>query len=655
MSRTTLGLAAAILLFAPFGEGGRAPTSLLVLHSLALLLGLLGGLEAIGGARRGPRAGTPRSIACLLAAGLIGAAISAFLAPYPFAAGLGLWDLVVPAGLFMAALSSRAGGRDLSILRAALIASTSLQAAIAIVRWPFGGQQAAAAIFLNPDHLAAFLNLGLILSAARAAGALEGVAPRPAVFWSAATVLHFAAVALLASRGAVLGLAVSLLVLMALRSGSWPRRRVAAVAAALLAVVLVGGGMLAHRFRHAEDPYRYHRIGIWKGSLELVRAKPMLGCGPGLLPYEAPRHNFPAEVGPFRYDRVFRGAHSGVLTLVAEVGVPAAACLLAATLLALGALLRPVEGPRAIAGADLGTAFLALLVQGLVEDLQDRPALTLVPALLLGVALSARARSAAPEGEPSSPAARWPRSGWSSAGGIATLAALYLFVVAVALPYLAYREARGPVRTAPEAVARMERAARLDPLNPEYRHDHAMAVLNLGRLTPERYAQAAIDLLEARRLKPIDYRYPALLGRLEALAGTTIFDDPSAGERATRLYLEAVRLAPLDPRPRLELAGHLSDEGRPEEALAHVEEALRIEPHFVRARILEGSILARLGRRDEARASVRSLEETRALLRRYVPDSGYARDLAADAPAERERLLREVPPSAGGGRQGARS
>jgi tetratricopeptide (TPR) repeat protein len=86
------------------------------------------------------------------------------------------------------------------------------------------------------------------------------------------------------------------------------------------------------------------------------------------------------------------------------------------------------------------------------------------------------------------------------------------------------------------------------------------------------------------------------------------------------------------------MAGLLDDLGRPQEALEVIHEALKREPHFVRARILEGSLLLRLGRRAEALVSFQALDQTLGILGTWPLDSGYARDLAADAPAERGRL-----------------
>ena len=77
---------------------------------------------------------------------------------------------------------------------------------------------------------------------------------------------------------------------------------------------------------------------------------------------------------------------------------------------------------------------------------------------------------------------------------------------------------------------------------------------------------------------------------------------------------------------------------RHEEGLQVIHEALRLEPNFVRARILEASLLLDLGRRDEARAAFGRLQETGKALRGFVAQSDYARLLVRDAPEERRAL-----------------
>jgi len=353
-----------------------------------------------------------------------------------------------------------------------------------------------------------------------------------------------------------------------------------------------------------------------------------------MFPHVSPLFNFPADVGPVRYGRNFQGAHSTCLTLAAETGIPATALILAAIVGATLLCLRAPGHQGEVFG--IGLAFLALLVQGSVEDLAVRPALTLVPALLLGGALARRRRGSGPPGL--APIGFAGARRLRPARFVGATLVVYLFLVAVLLPYRADAEATAAFRLGRKGVSYMERAARHNPFHPDYRNDLAMAILNSGPLTPDGYARATFNLLEARRLKPIDYRFPLHLARLEARAAASLFDDATAASRALSLFQEAVRLTPLDPRPRLELAAHYVGLKRPDDALGVLREALVLEPNFVRARVLEASILLDAGRRDEARASLDLAEQTLGVLRGYEPDSGYARDITMDARSERERL-----------------
>jgi O-antigen ligase len=659
VSRALPGLAALIIVLAPFREGGREALGLLLLHTLALLFVLLSFLRAAS-APRGAGAwgalppGPARAVAGLGAATLLLAAISALRAGYPLAACLGLLDLAAGAGVFVAALAARPSAGDLGLMGSAAVLSTSLQAALALLRFAGGGgTKAAGAGFLNPNHLAAFLNLGLLLSVAAADRAWDDGDRRRARLWAGAAALHLAAVALLASRGALLGLGAALSIFVALRFRTWSRARRAAALAALALALLAAGGLVARRFGRWQDPLRYQRLAIWKAAGGMLAERPLLGHGPGMFRHLSAAYNVPLDRGPIRFERRFASAHSAPLTLAVEDGAPAAACLLAAAALAAFLLLRARgSGPPGLARG-LGLALAALLAHAAVEDLQERPALVLVPALLAGAILGAAGtdprRAAATD--PGGPGPERRVGGVRSAAlASAITVASVAFAGAVLLPYLADHEARAARRQDARGLRRMERAARLNPLHPEYRHDLAMATLNSGPPTAERYAEAALHLVAARRLKPIDPRFPLLLARLEAGIGEALFSDASAGGRAAALYAEAAALAPLDPRPLLEMAGHLARLQNHQEALEAAGAALKLEPNFVRARILEASILAGLGRAEEARAAFGRLLATEQALRGFIPESGYAADLVRGAPEERqslERLLGLGPPDRG--------
>jgi tetratricopeptide (TPR) repeat protein len=398
--------------------------------------------------------------------------------------------------------------------------------------------------------------------------------------------------------------------------------------------------MVARRFASSDDPDRFRRLSIWRAAGGMVREHPLLGIGPGQFAHEAARHNFSLQRSPVRYGRSFQGAHSGFLTYAAEDGLPAA-FLFAATLAGAVFLLTRRAGEGAPGAAFLGTAaaLTALAAQGLVEDLQERPVIVLSAALLTGAALAAACGWRARPPRAMAPGVRRPLA----AGAFAILIS-FVLLGGVILPYAGWHAATAARAAGREGIGLMRDAARLDPLNARYHHDGAMAVLNSGPPDQNRYALAAIELDRARQLDPGEPLYALLRARLEAKA-EAIFGDTTAAARARTLYDEAIRLAPTDPRPAVELAGFLAARHEDEAALEVLDAAIRIEPHYRRAQVMKTEALLRLGRADAARAAAADLATSDAALAGYVPDSGYAAEIAQDLPAARAALADGAPKS----------
>jgi O-antigen ligase len=623
-----LALAGYVFLVGPFGEGGRLPTALAALHAVVLGLASVGLWRSLVGGAGRPR-GRGTGVLALAAVALALSVVAASGASYPYAAGLGLMDRIAVAAAFASAATLLAAPADLLVLRNMVVLSGTAQAVVALAGAARGGPDVAARLFLNRNHLGAFLNLGLLLAAAAADDARRRGARRTALLLAGAATVQIAALLALRSRGALVGLAAGALLLIGRTWPSWTRRaRMVAAGVALVAVVL-GAALVAQRFARSDDPDRWRRLRIWEAALAMAAPDPWLGIGPGQFPHEAPRHTFPLDRTPVRYGRGFSGAHSAYLTLAVEDGFPAALLVVAG----IGAIIilvarRPGTGAAGAAALGAAAALAALATQGLVEDVQERPVLVIGGALLAGSALACgrgwRMRPPAPRLV-------------AAAGAVVTLA---LWCGAcVALPYAAWREATAARAGGREALPRMRRAARLDPRHAGYHHDLAMAALNSGPPDVERYLSAAGELDEARRLDPREPRWALLRARLDARAARVVFSDPLADVRAAAGYAEAARLAPTDPRPRLEQAGHLADLGRIEEALAALEAALAVEPHYRRARILQAEILVKAGRSGEARVAWDGLLASDRSINGYVPDSGYAAEIVADVPERRAALL----------------
>jgi O-antigen ligase len=632
-------LATLLILVAPFGEGGRRPDVLAAIQTLAFVLGIAAALATIG--RRSPRRLRGRATGILACAAAIPgfAILSALAAPYPYAAFLGVLDRLATMTVFLSGAILFHEAVPLRRLRGAVVAATSIQAVLALAGAFDSGPAGAARIFLNRSQLAAYLAVGLFLAAAAALGAATRRERRAALLWSAATLLHVVALLPLQSRGALLALACGAPALVVPVWRDLPRRWRGGLAAALVLTIALGVLLVQRRFAASEDPDRYTRVPIWKASLLMGRDHPLLGLGPGQFVHEAPRHNFPLDRSPVRYGRQFSGAHSLPLTLFAEEGIPG--LLLAATLVLgiLATLLRAARrGEDVLHG--VGAAVLALAAHGLVEDLQERPAILLTAALLAGAACAVARRwrlcpAPAPGRRPDRDTAA---SVDPLAAGAILLAGACLVAGCVVRPWIAWRDAAAARAQGAAGLPRLRHAAAIDPFNPWHREGLAMAALQGGPPDRERYAAAAIDLDAARRLAPREARPALLRARLEAVAARALFPVPATIARAAAMYDEAVRLSPCDPRPRIELAGFLAEQGRTEAARATLEAALVVEPHFRRARILLLDLFERDRHWEEARASLDALLASDDALSDYVPDSPYAAEIVRDAPAERERV-----------------
>lgn len=300
----------------------------------------------------------------------------------------------------------------------AVLALITAQALFAFVRIVLGWDelfgrylplQRISGSFVNPNHFAAYVNLGaviafvLLLEHARreadtpslraALGRVLQTALQNRPLLAAALMACLLSIAASASRGGALALALTLLMLLAagLRGARTPLLLAAlGLAAGLVGWALSAGGELLWERLVNLDPASAFSPGVegrllaWSWILERIAERPWLGHGYGgfLSLFEHARdERFPTS-GPWDY------AHNTYLELAVELGLPAAAALALAVLLlhvpCLAAIRRGSTSP--LPAIALG----ATLVQGLhalVDFGWQIPAVTVTWAALLGAAV----------------------------------------------------------------------------------------------------------------------------------------------------------------------------------------------------------------------------------------------------------------------------
>lgn len=218
---------------------------------------------------------------------------------------------------------------------------------------------------------------------------------------SLAAVSALAPLVLALSRGAWLGCIVALTILSVLLPTA--RRVLLAVGVpVIIAAPLLGAfapdlpevQVVQERvqsLRHpVADPYDSRPL-IWAEAGREIEASPWLGQGPGQFPYVAAQStSLASTVAPAH-------AHNVLLTVAAEVGIPAALMLVGFTLEMLAVLRRVVgrlrASPDAALLAGIGASLGVLVGQGLVDFTLRNADLFLLTASLSGLVLAANLRT----------------------------------------------------------------------------------------------------------------------------------------------------------------------------------------------------------------------------------------------------------------------
>jgi O-antigen/teichoic acid export membrane protein/O-antigen ligase len=263
------------------------------------------------------------------------------------------------------------------------------------LRASFGGgvvESRATGLLVDPNELGLLAAMVLMIALAVAMSEF-----RPAARVAAAVVgvLATGALILSLSRGAWIGTGFGLVALLVLM----PRARrgllvVAVVATALglsfgalrsetpeVSVVRARFGALLHP---SENPYD-DRGAIWSEAVREIKLRPFLGYGPANFPVASERSSSDFELGAAH-------AHDALLTVGAEMGLPAVAVVIAFTIAVGLAIRRAAKSlrrrPDSAIAAGVGAALFALVGHCLLDFPIRNPVLMITAWALVGLALA---------------------------------------------------------------------------------------------------------------------------------------------------------------------------------------------------------------------------------------------------------------------------
>jgi O-antigen ligase len=534
-------------------------------------------------ALRRPR-GAVSLLVLLYAASL---ALSASVSAHPglswFGGNWRRYGVVTQIALMLFAWAVAAGGNRRLMLRAIAIA-TSLASVYGIAQFAgFDPLLPAAAYHVGEgvwtivrppstfgyvSYFATWLAMAAFLAPAMAAKD-EGMWRRVA---QVTAVLACVALLLTGSRAAWLGTAAGAVVWLYLRGFRVPRRAWLVAAGALIfggALYLSPAGLqLRSRTRwFLEDPWGGARPTLWRDSLRMGLAKPLLGFGPEGFTAEFPHYESEALARAYP-DFAHESPHNIFLDALISQGVPGLLLLAGLAFAGLRVTFRATH-----------PGFAAALAAGLVS--QQFTVFTIPTAALTFIAVALAMEPAA-----DSMLRRW--RGFAMAP--ATLALLYCavrFTLAdAALARTQSAVQAGDIRAAAGAYAQYS-GVRFPGASADLWYSRALFAVSSGATDPSALAQAGAAALAATATAedPFDAWYQ--LAQLSAARG-----DAAGTERALRA---AIAAHPRWFKPHWTLAQLLSLAGRTEEARSEAVLAVQLNagkhPEVERtlARILRGA------------------------------------------------------------------
>lgn len=276
----------------------------------------------------------------------------------------------------------------------ATIGAASAEALLGYAQWTVGAGQAGPAgeslrvfgTFAQPNPYGGFLNFGLLLALALV---LFGHEARERWLAAGAGVLLLGAQALAGSRGALLGLLVALLVIVAV---GWRRERLVAIIAAVCGPLIAVGwfaNVIPSRVQQAFlDQLRVadvlngpvnsanfstvERLAHWIAGLRMFAAHPILGVGAGnydvaYAGYALP--GWPDALGHAHNYYINAAAETGILGFVAFLALTAATLYLGWYVVRHTRIAANLRSSQSAIALGLFGAVVALAVHNLTDDL----------------------------------------------------------------------------------------------------------------------------------------------------------------------------------------------------------------------------------------------------------------------------------------------
>lgn len=613
---TSLFLPILTVFFAPLIEGG---TTYLPFFIISMLVLSMLGVFLRDGLRHGRISFVRTPLDRAILPFLIVIIISAWVAPYKYPALVWVQVTFYYVLFFYLTVQLLPDRRAVMPAVYAVLSMGALQVVTGLAQ-RMSGAERVNGTFFNPDMLAAYLNpllliaVSLILFRSRRARGRALKAGLTLLSVSTLFVIFFTG-----SRGGVLSLAVGLLVVLWAR---W-RMKAALVVAALVVAAAVFPNPVRDRVLNSSDPYAWSRASIWQSAGRMMMDHPM-GIGLGNFRQEWATYNFPTERAVIKYGKVADTAHNDYLNIGAEMGFAGLAAFLFGVVLSLKFLKRsldasdPDDRPIAVGIAGGITADLA---HSFVDSVLHEPGIVFLLILLFCISLALSRREGPKVMVWEIPPSKKKRLAYLSS------VLLFLLVIWAAMPMLGYyySEKSTDALKAGDAATALhlaDRALFMEPGDADYHSIRASVLYNIflrdgdsGRL------KASLEELdEAARLDPREGRFPLIKAQKELEISARL---PAPERRAWMLAalgdaMKAARLDPFGAEALMTKAVAQNALGNRDEAIQTLEGLKRVEPDYLRGRLLLARLYLDAGKIRLSQDELSNIIETRKTLARQT-------------------------------------